>query len=161
MYRNKLNKIWNLIDTIKNDITLPIISDFLEWFYEKININFNKKEPKLNLNKWEIYFVNLWKNIWSELNKNRPCIIISKTYFNKTNTVIVIPIKSYKWKISRSTQIIVDLDFLNNKSIIDILAIRQIDKKRINNYIWTIWKENIVKIDKKLWKILWIKSKKE
>jgi hypothetical protein len=38
MYKTKLNKLWNLIDKFKNDITLPIISDFLEWFYEKLNI---------------------------------------------------------------------------------------------------------------------------
>lgn len=69
MYKNKLNKIWNLIDKIKNEINLPIISEFLEWFYEKINIHFNKKTPNLKLNKWDIYFVNLWKNIWSELDK--------------------------------------------------------------------------------------------
>ena len=36
MYKTKLNKIWNLIDKIKNNINLPIISDFLEWFYEKL-----------------------------------------------------------------------------------------------------------------------------
>jgi len=76
MWKNKLNKIWNLIDKIKNDINLPIISDFLEWFYEIIEINFNKKIPSLKLNKWDIYFVKLWQNIWSELNKNRPCIVI-------------------------------------------------------------------------------------
>ena len=159
MYRNKLNKIWNLIDKIKNDINLSIISDFLEWFYEKINLNFIKGRPDLVLNKWEVYLINLWKNIWSELNKNRPCLIISKTYFNKTNTTIVIPIKSYKWKSNRNTQIIIDLHFLHNKSIIDILSIRQIDKKRINNYLWTVWKNNIMKVDKKLWRILWIKNK--
>lgn len=30
MYKTKLNKIWNLIESIKNDITLPIISEYLE-----------------------------------------------------------------------------------------------------------------------------------
>jgi len=47
---------------------------------------------------------------------------------------------------------------LKNKSIIDILSIRQIDKKRINNYIWKISKDNLVKIEKKLAKIFWIKN---
>jgi hypothetical protein len=41
MYQTKLNKISNLIEKIKNDINLPIISDFLEWFYEKLDLNFN------------------------------------------------------------------------------------------------------------------------
>jgi len=51
MYKNKLNKILNLIDKVKTDINLPIISDFLDWFYEIIEINFDKKIPDLKLNK--------------------------------------------------------------------------------------------------------------
>lgn len=159
MYKTKLNKILNLIESLKNDINLPIISDFLEWFYEKININFNKINPNLKLNKWQIYFVNLWKNIWSELNKNRPCIILSQNYFNNWNTVLIIPIKSYKWKINKDTQLLIEIELLKNKSLVDFLSIRQIDKRRINNYIWTVWKDNIKKIDKKISKVFWIKNK--
>ena len=161
MYKTKLNKIWNLIDKIKNDINLPIISDFLEWFYDKIELNFNKKTPKLIFNKWDIYFINLWKNIWSELNKTRPCLIISKTYFNNSNTLIIAPLKSYKWKKNKNTQILLKHKLLKNSSVIDFLSIRQIDKKRINNYVWTISKKDIEKINKKLIKIFWLKNNKE
>lgn len=158
MYKTKLNKIWNLIDSIKNDINLPIVSDFLEWFYEKINLNFSKETPKLSLSKWDIFFINLWKNIWSELNKTRPCLIISKWLFNNLNTVVIIPLKSYKWKLNRSTQIIIDNKLLKKKSIIDCLSIRQIDKKRINNYVWKLKYDDLILVEKKLLKIFWIKN---
>ncbi len=159
MYKTKLNKIWNLIENIKNDINMPIISDFLEWFYEKMNIHFNKKTPSLNLSKGDIFFVNLWKNIWSELNKNRPCLVISKWLFNSLNTIIIIPLKSYKWKINKSTQVLINNDLLKSKSIIDCLAIRQIDKKRINNYVWKIDSDDLLKVEKRILKIFWIKNK--
>ncbi|MBT3726638.1 hypothetical protein HOG21_02845 [bacterium] len=51
MYKNKLNKILNLIEQIKTDINLSIISDFLEWFHEKIKLNFIKKTPISKINK--------------------------------------------------------------------------------------------------------------
>ena len=162
MYKTKLNKIWNLIDKIKNDINLPIISDFLEWFYEKLNINFNKKNPNIKLQKWDIFYINLWKNIWSELNKIRPCIIYSKKFANNWKTTVIIPLKSYKWTFNKDLYILIKNDKINKlqlKSIIDITAIRQISKKRIRWYIWKLSSNDLYKIDKKIIKIYWINNK--
>ncbi len=163
MYKTKLNKIWNFIDTIKNDINLPIISDFLEWFYEKLDIHFNKNISWLDLQKWDIFYINLWKNIWSELNKTRPCIIYSKKFANKWNTILIIPLKSFKWnKVNRDISIYIEANKSNNlikNSIVDILWFRQIDKKRLNWYIWKLDNNDLIKIDKKLSKIIWIKNK--
>jgi len=161
MYKNKLNKIWNLIDKIKNDINLPIISDFLEWFHELLNLNFNKNEPNLQLNKWDIYFVNLWKNIWSELNKIRPCIIYSNYFFNNWKTTVVIPLKSYKWKINKKVHILIYWNKINNlklDSIVDLLSIRQVSKKRILLKRWFLSKKELEKIDKQILKIFEIKN---
>ncbi len=47
MYKIKLNKILNLIENIKNDVNLTIISDFLDWFYEKLDIHINNKIPNI------------------------------------------------------------------------------------------------------------------
>jgi len=163
MYKTKINKIANLIDSIKNDINLFIISDFLEWFYEKLDINFNKKNYWLDLQKWDIFYINLWKNIGSELNKNRPCIVYSKKFANKWNTVLVLPLKSFKWnKINKDISLLIYSDKSNNlfkNSIVDILWLRQVDKKRINWYIWKLDNEILSKIDKKISKIIWIKNK--
>jgi len=161
MYKNKLNKIWNLIDKIKTDITLPIISEFLEWFYEKLNFHFNKKEPKNILRKWDIYFVNLWKNVWSELNKNRPCIIYSWLKYNKWNTVIILPLKSYKGNTNYFFNVFIKATKYNNlklDSIIDLSWIRQISKKRINLKRWVIEEKYLKEIDKKVLKLFQIKK---
>jgi mRNA-degrading endonuclease toxin of MazEF toxin-antitoxin module len=161
MYRNKLNKIWNLIDKIKTEINLSIISDFLEWFYEKLNLNFSKKEPDLKLNKWEIYFVNLWKNIWSELNKIRPCIIYSWRRFNGWNTIIIIPLKSYKWKINNSINLFIKATKENNlklDSVVDLLSIRQVSKKRVRLKKWNLESRHLERIDKYVSRIFEIKK---
>jgi len=158
----KLNKIWNLINKIKNDITIPILSDFLDWFYNKLNIHFNKQRPDLKLNKWNIYFVDLWQNIWSELNKSRPCIIYSNSFFNTWNTVTIIPIKSYNWKkFRRNINIFIKVsnkNCLDEDSMVDISWIKQVDKKRLWMYIGNLESKYILKIDKKLLRYFGIKK---
>ena len=82
----KLNRLKNLVEKIKNDVTIPILVDFLDWFSLKIKTYFsgsNKKFPK----EWEIWYVRLWYNIWSEQNWeviwwfSRPCLIL-KVFLN-------------------------------------------------------------------------------
>ena len=165
MYKTKLNKIQNFIEKIKNDITLPIISEFLEWFLEKLNIHFNKETPKIKFNKWELYFVNLWKNIWSELNKTRPCIIYSKKSFNNINSIIIIPLKSYKGKdlINKfHIKVLKSLDnSLKKDSICDIFHIKNISTKRLKWKIWVLEKKYLDEIDEKVIKMFNIKTKDE
>ncbi len=162
MYKKKLNKIWNYIEKIKNDINLAIISDFLDWFLEKLEIHFwNKNNKLLKFNKWDIYFVKLWKNIWTELNKNRPCIIYSDFYFNNWNDLIIIPLKWYKWNLNKKIHIYLSKKnywFLIKDSIIDLKWIKQVSKKRIWKKIWILDKDILSKIDKKIIKIFGIKK---
>ncbi len=164
MFKNKIIKITELIEKIKTDITVPLISEFLDWFYDVLNIHFNKKEPQLLLKKWNIYFVNLWKNIWSELNKTRPCVIYSIKKANFWNTVLIIPLKSYKWKKLNNFQIFLEKSeqtLLKEDSILDISWIRQISKKRILTKKWYLWKNIIDEIDFKILDIFGIKKSKE
>jgi len=161
MLKTKLNKIGNLIDKIKSDLSAPVLSEFLEWFYEKLDINFNKKTPDLKFKKWDIYFVNLWKNIWSELNKTRPCIVYSSKKANFWNTVVIIPLKLFKWKINNNFNLLLAKSkefWLEKDSIADLVWIRQISKKRINKRIWRIWKISLNDIDNKILNIFWIKK---
>ncbi|MDQ7023647.1 MAG: type II toxin-antitoxin system PemK/MazF family toxin [Candidatus Gracilibacteria bacterium] len=76
-----------------------------------------------------IYFCDLGKNIGSELNKKRPCIILSKKFINNGNTVLIAPLKSFKGKINKNYQIKFNCNKLKNISIIDFSGIRQISKK--------------------------------
>lgn len=161
-FEKKINILKNKFLELFNIQNFELIFDFLDWFKEKLDLNFNKKNPDLKLNKWEIYFINLWKNIWSELNKKRPCIIFSDWFFNNWNTVSVIPLKSYEWKkYNRSINIFIEknhFNWLKENSIADLSWIRQISKKRIWLFIWNLENENILKINKKIMKFFWIKK---
>lgn len=149
MYKAKIDNLLNLINKIKNDINLPIISEFLEWFYEKINIHFSKKTPNLVVNIWDIYEVELWINIWSELNKKRPCVAISQWVFNRWNTAIFIPLKSIKrntrlWNIS--FKINQEWTWLLKNSYISLFNIKEISKKRIWEKIGKLNNKDILNI---------------
>lgn len=162
MIRTKLNRLQNKLEEIKNSFTTPIISDYLDWFVELVDLHFCKEVNSSFFNKWDIYFVNLWKNIWSELNKTRPCIIYSKKFANFWDSVLIIPIKSYKDKQLLKDFHVFIVPTTDNKltkdSYCDLSSIRQVSKKRINKKVWTL-SENIIKeMDSKILKIFWIKK---
>jgi mRNA-degrading endonuclease toxin of MazEF toxin-antitoxin module len=162
MIKSKISILVSKIENIKNDITIPLISWFLDWFIETIELHFIKKSPNLIFKKWDIYFVNLWKNIWSELNKTRPCIVYSIKKANFWDTIIIIPIKSLKWKkIKNDFNIIITPSKENNlqkNSFCDISWLKQISKKRILNKIWNLEKLYLTEIDTKTSNIFWIKK---
>ncbi len=164
MLKTKINKLFEKINYIKSDITIPLISDFLDWFIEIIDLHFNNKTLKLKFNKWDIYLVNLWKNIWMELNKERPCIVYSKRSYNTINSIIVLPLKGKKiWKklinkfhieIKKSK-----FNYLWKDSICDIFYIRNISTKRVGKFIWKLENEYLSEIDEKISRMFDIKIK--
>jgi len=157
----KFEELKQLIDKIKKQESLvPLLSDFLDWFVEKLNIEFFNKNNSIVPKKWDIFYVNLWKNIGSELNKIRPCIVVSKRKFNAWWTVLIAPLRSYKWK-DKKYFIKIEPDDINNLwkvSLVDIFAIRQVDKKRLKQKIWKLSGENLYNVDTVLLKIFWIKN---
>lgn len=85
------------------------------------------------MNIWDIFDIELWINIWSELNKRRPCVVVSKSSFNKWNTVIVVPIRSIKqysklWSISFEIDIM--WTWLIKKSYLTPINIKEVSKKK-------------------------------
>ncbi len=161
MIDNKINKLKNLIKKINNDITLQVLSSFLEWFYWKVNIHFNKKISTYNFKKWQIFYVNLWHNIWSELNKTRPCLIYSTEKCNWWNNVIVIPFKSYKLELNNKINVLVkpsDYNLLIKDCYLSVTDIKSVSKKRILWKIWKIENKHLMAIDSKVVRIFWIKK---
>ncbi|MCD5382562.1 type II toxin-antitoxin system PemK/MazF family toxin [Candidatus Gracilibacteria bacterium] len=138
------------------------IFNFLNWFNDKIIINFNKNTPNLKLKKGEIYFINLGINIGSELNKQRPCLIFSDWFFNNGKTVVIIPLKSYEGKkYNKNINIFIKKSKINNlkeNSMADLSGIRQVSKKRIGLFIGNIEEGDLLKINKKLTKFLGLKK---
>ena len=82
--------------------------------------------------RFEVYFIDLNPTIGSEINKIRPCVIISPNEMNNAlNTVIIAPltstIKKYPMRVNCS------VDGKNGQVKLDHL--RSIDKKRLKKKI--------------------------
>lgn len=107
-----------------------------------VNYTMHVKTPNFVPQYGEIYDIDLGINIWSELQKTRPCIVISNYTFNKWDTISVIPVtslKEYK-KIGIISPTIYknDKNNLDNDSIVLIAKLREVSKKRIQSKRWEI-----------------------
>lgn len=82
----------------------------------------------MELNQYAIILVNLDPTLGSEIQKTRPCVIVSPNEMNKyLNTIVVAPMTSSLNKYP--TRINVNHD--GKKGMIAIDQIRTVDKKRI------------------------------
>lgn len=92
---------------------------------------------------YEIYWVILDPTLGSEINKIRPCLVISPNESNQfLNTVLIAPITS---KI-RNFPMRLDVILENKKGQICYDQIRCIDKIRLKNKIDTLSKTKIEKV---------------
>ena len=135
------------------------LGNFLDWFYKKLNINYFWNYVNYKFRQWSIYWIEFWQNIWSEINKKRPWIIISNTNFSKKwNNVWIITLTTYtKNKKTYDFDVIINPDKnnkLENISIVRCWNISNIDKKRIKKFIWKIDKSDLEKILNKIKKLL-------
>ncbi len=99
----------------------------------------------IKINQYEIVLVNLEPTLGSEINKTRPCLVISPDEMNHyLNTIVIIPItstlKKYPTRIRISNH--------NVKGMAAVDQIRTIDKLRIVKIIGSIEIETIEKIKK-------------
>ncbi len=92
---------------------------------------------------YEIYWVVLDPTLGSEINKVRPCLIISPNDSNKyLNTVIIAPITSTIKNFPMRLNIILE----NKNGQIALDQIRCVDKARINGKLDTLSKKDIQEI---------------
>ena len=94
-------------------------------------------------NRFDVYLVNLDPTVGSEIQKTRPCLIISPDEMNRhIRTVIVAPMttarKEYPTRI--------ECNFKNKKGDIVLDQIRTIDKTRLIKNIGTIDSETQPKV---------------
>ncbi|MBF2057418.1 MAG: type II toxin-antitoxin system PemK/MazF family toxin [Cyanobacterium sp. T60_A2020_053] len=84
------------------------------------------------MKRFDIYLVQLNPTLGSEINKNRPCVIISPDEMNDyIKTVIVAPMTSAK----KSYPTRVNCVFQNKKGQIVLDQIRTVDKIRLNKKV--------------------------
>ena len=79
------------------------------------------------INRFDIYLVKLNPTIGSEIQKTRPCIIISPNEMNVLNTVIVAPMTSKGFDFIFRPKI----SFEGKKGLILLDQIRTVDKLRL------------------------------
>jgi len=90
--------------------------------------------------KYEIILVDLNPIKWSEQSWIRPCIIIQNDYANKSARTFVVAIISSIIKEYPHTLIIKPslINWLKEKSRIDLLQVRTVDELRIIKKIWKL-----------------------
>ena len=95
------------------------------------------------VNRFDVYLINLDATVGSEIQKTRPCVIISPDEMNRhIHTVIVAPMttagKEYPSRIA--------CDFKEKKVHIVLDQIRTIDKKRLVQKLGSVDSETQLKI---------------
>ncbi len=97
----------------------------------------------------EIYFVDLNPTLGSEIDKTRPCLIISNDLNNEfSSTVSVIPITSKVNKVYPFEVLIKNA--LKKESKLKADQIRTIDKRRLKNKIAELSQKEIKEVEKAL-----------
>lgn len=99
----------------------------------------------MKINQYDIVLVNLEPTLGSEINKTRPCVVVSPDEMNHyLQTIVIVPItstlKKYPTRISISNQ--------NIKGMAAIDQIRTIDKLRIVKIVGTLEIDVIEKLKK-------------
>jgi len=147
-----LKQLINRIKEIKTS-NIDEIRDFYNWTSIKIDIH-QRKTPKRIFKKGEIYFIRLGKNIGSEYNKIRPCLVFRNNKFVNSSTIIIIPLsKKTAEKTIVKTDLIINKNNKNNlnvNSIAKVAHLKSVSVKRVSRYIGKLNKNNIKEIENKL-----------
>ena len=87
------------------------------------------------ISRFEVYFVNLDPTRGSEINKGRPCVVVSPNEMNKyLRTVIIAPMTStLKGYVSR-----VECKFKGKKGEIALDQVRTVDRGRLTSKLGSI-----------------------
>ena len=151
MYSKYFEKIKNLLQNFNKFDQFK----YLNWFLSVLKIEIFWIYRKI-YKKRDIVRLNFWYNIWSEINKERFAVVISPNFLNiHSHNLIVLPIKTYKWKYNRNMEIKIlkeSYPFLKNDSLILLNQIKTVSKKRILNDFWVLSVYDYNKISLKLFK---------
>ena len=139
----ELSKIQNLLDWIKTKIYLDTISN---------------NAIKRVVRRGEDYKCNFGIGIGSEIQKERPCVIVqNNTRNSRSGNVIVVPISHTNKKISSIVPIETRKDEDDNiilDGYANVSNLMCVSKARLGSYIVTISKEEMKNIDTELFSTL-------
>jgi len=130
-------------------------------FFDKWNELKKKIDKKSDKNifpkPWEIWYINIWINIWNEsLGKwnlfKRPVLIISKLW-----NMFFCSSMTTKWKDS-NFYFKLDENYFDKKSYIAKSQLKSVDKKRFIIKIWKLKNKDFYEIKKEIQKFIFWKS---
>lgn len=97
----------------------------------------------MEINQYDIFWVNLDPTIGSEINKTRPCVVISPNEMNKyIRTVIIAPLTT----ASKEYPTRIEVKIKKKKSWIVIDQLRTVDKARLYNLVGKLDFKTVIKI---------------
>jgi len=100
----------------------------------------------LKIQRYEIYLVKLNPTVGSEIQKTRPCIVISPNEMNILNTVIIAPLTSKGFDFIFRPKI----TFQEKNGLVLLDQIRSVDKKRLVKKIGYVEEKKAKEISKTL-----------
>ena len=104
------------------------------------------------MNRGDIYWVDLNPTRGSEINKKRPCVIVSATSINRArNTVIVIPLST---GAKPRPPIVISVECMGKQVSAVCDQIRTVDKTRLTQPIGTLFAADLETLDESLRQIL-------
>ena len=137
-------------------ILVSKVQHILEWTKTKIYLDTNSDKAKNRIvRRGEVYKCNFGIGIGSEMQKERPCVIIQSDVGNiNSSNVIVAPITHTEKPIPSMAHITTQKDN-NGITILDgqvnLSNIQTVSKARLGNYITKLSKEDIINIDNSLY----------
>lgn len=100
----------------------------------------------MEINRFDIYLVKLNPTVGSEIQKTRPCIVISPDEMNILKTVIIAPMTSKGFDFIFRPKI----KFQNKNGLVLLDQIRTVDKSRLVKKIGTVKEETAKEISSTL-----------
>lgn len=137
-------------------ISISKVQHILDWTKEKIYLDANSEKAKARIvRRGEVYKCNFGIGVGSEMQKERPCVIIQGNVGNiNSGNVIVAPITHTLKPIPSMAKITAQKD-ANGAIILDgqvnLSNIQTVSKARLCDYITKLSKEDIESIDKSLY----------
>ena len=99
-----------------------------------------------NIKRYEIYLVKLNPTVGSEIQKTRPCIVISPDEMNSLKTVIIAPMTSKGFDFIFRPKI----HFENKEGLVLLDQLRTVDKTRLVKKLGNVDKKTSATISKTL-----------
>jgi len=100
----------------------------------------------LKIQRFEIYLVRLNPTVGSEIQKTRPCVVVSPNEMNILNTVIIAPLTSKGFDFIFRPKI----TFQDKKGLVLLDQIRTVDKTRLVKKIGEVEEKKAKEISKTL-----------